>query len=149
MGSVPDGLFSTVGDALRLLQSPSVTRDAWSTLASILREARDHGTPAERVQARVQAEVPALAALAQAFPRTRDQWYAFLALILAALALLQQCSSDKSASRVTINQVIQQVLPGPTEQRTKAIDRRANKLGRNELCPCGSGKKYKRCCGAR
>ena len=20
------------------------------------------------------------------------------------------------------------------------------KLGRNELCPCGSGKKYKRCC---
>lgn len=22
------------------------------------------------------------------------------------------------------------------------------KAGRNELCPCGSGKKYKRCCGA-
>jgi preprotein translocase subunit SecA len=21
------------------------------------------------------------------------------------------------------------------------------KLGRNDLCPCGSGKKYKRCCG--
>jgi len=24
----------------------------------------------------------------------------------------------------------------------------ARKLGRNELCPCGSGRKYKRCCGA-
>jgi uncharacterized protein YecA (UPF0149 family) len=22
------------------------------------------------------------------------------------------------------------------------------KIGRNEQCPCGSGKKYKRCCGA-
>lgn len=22
------------------------------------------------------------------------------------------------------------------------------KVGRNDLCPCGSGKKYKRCCGA-
>ena len=22
-----------------------------------------------------------------------------------------------------------------------------NKIGRNDLCPCGSGKKYKRCCG--
>jgi preprotein translocase subunit SecA len=22
------------------------------------------------------------------------------------------------------------------------------KVGRNELCPCGSGKKYKKCCGA-
>jgi uncharacterized protein YecA (UPF0149 family) len=26
--------------------------------------------------------------------------------------------------------------------------RRASKVGRNEPCPCGSGKKYKRCCGA-
>jgi len=23
----------------------------------------------------------------------------------------------------------------------------ANKVGRNDLCPCGSGKKYKKCCG--
>ncbi|MDQ3050669.1 MAG: SEC-C metal-binding domain-containing protein, partial [Bacteroidota bacterium] len=22
----------------------------------------------------------------------------------------------------------------------------SNKVGRNELCPCGSGKKYKKCC---
>lgn len=26
--------------------------------------------------------------------------------------------------------------------------RRAPKIGRNEPCPCGSGKKHKRCCGA-
>jgi uncharacterized protein len=25
---------------------------------------------------------------------------------------------------------------------------RSSKIGRNELCPCGSGKKYKRCCGS-
>ena len=24
----------------------------------------------------------------------------------------------------------------------------ADKVGRNDLCPCGSGKKYKKCCGA-
>ncbi|MGE5423082.1 MAG: preprotein translocase subunit SecA [Ignavibacteriales bacterium] len=24
-----------------------------------------------------------------------------------------------------------------------------NKVGRNDLCPCGSGKKYKKCCGAK
>ena len=23
-----------------------------------------------------------------------------------------------------------------------------NKVGRNDPCPCGSGKKYKKCCGA-
>lgn len=25
--------------------------------------------------------------------------------------------------------------------------RKGPKIGRNEPCPCGSGKKYKRCCG--
>ena len=29
----------------------------------------------------------------------------------------------------------------------KPIVREAPKVGRNDLCPCGSGKKYKKCCG--
>ena len=29
----------------------------------------------------------------------------------------------------------------------KSTPKRVNKVGRNELCPCGSGKKYKNCCG--
>lgn len=28
------------------------------------------------------------------------------------------------------------------------IERQTAKVGRNDLCPCGSGKKYKKCCGA-
>jgi len=31
--------------------------------------------------------------------------------------------------------------------RQKAIDAQGNKVGRNDPCPCGSGKKYKKCCG--
>jgi preprotein translocase subunit SecA len=30
----------------------------------------------------------------------------------------------------------------------KPVSRSSDKVGRNEPCPCGSGKKYKRCCGA-
>lgn len=30
----------------------------------------------------------------------------------------------------------------------KGKPRRVDKVGRNEPCPCGSGKKYKKCCGA-
>jgi len=30
----------------------------------------------------------------------------------------------------------------------KEPQRIVQKVGRNELCPCGSGKKYKKCCGA-
>jgi preprotein translocase subunit SecA len=32
--------------------------------------------------------------------------------------------------------------------RVKTIVREAPKVGRNDPCPCGSGKKYKKCCGA-
>lgn len=28
------------------------------------------------------------------------------------------------------------------------VKREAAKIGRNDACPCGSGKKYKKCCGA-
>ncbi len=33
------------------------------------------------------------------------------------------------------------------EARRKVPVRRGKKIGRNEPCPCGSGKKYKKCCG--
>lgn len=39
---------------------------------------------------------------------------------------------------------------GPArEEQKKAQDAiSSGKIGRNELCPCGSGKKFKKCCGA-
>ena len=33
------------------------------------------------------------------------------------------------------------------EQRHTPVERKERKVGRNESCPCGSGKKYKKCCG--
>ena len=30
----------------------------------------------------------------------------------------------------------------------QAVVRQGPKVGRNDPCPCGSGKKYKKCCGA-
>ncbi|HEY2988230.1 MAG TPA: preprotein translocase subunit SecA, partial [Candidatus Binatia bacterium] len=36
---------------------------------------------------------------------------------------------------------------GEAQSRPVAPKREGAKVGRNDLCPCGSGKKYKRCCG--
>ena len=33
-------------------------------------------------------------------------------------------------------------------ERTETIRNKAAKTGRNDPCPCGSGKKFKKCCGA-
>jgi preprotein translocase subunit SecA len=37
---------------------------------------------------------------------------------------------------------------GEQPTAAKTIVREQPKVGRNDLCPCGSGKKYKKCCGA-
>ncbi|HEX8178994.1 MAG TPA: preprotein translocase subunit SecA [Pyrinomonadaceae bacterium] len=37
---------------------------------------------------------------------------------------------------------------GEEAARTKTVTRDQPKVGRNEPCPCGSGKKFKKCCGA-
>jgi len=36
---------------------------------------------------------------------------------------------------------------GDEPQKKKPVQRAAKKIGRNAPCPCGSGKKYKKCCG--
>jgi preprotein translocase subunit SecA len=36
---------------------------------------------------------------------------------------------------------------GEEAGKVKTVTRDQPKVGRNELCPCGSGKKYKKCCG--
>ncbi|WP_166830102.1 preprotein translocase subunit SecA [Thalassoroseus pseudoceratinae] len=38
-------------------------------------------------------------------------------------------------------------LPGQEDQVVDPIVNRGEKVGRNDPCPCGSGKKYKKCCG--
>lgn len=40
------------------------------------------------------------------------------------------------------------VYAGQLPQRGTTVRRETPKVGRNDPCPCGSGKKYKKCCGA-
>ena len=36
-----------------------------------------------------------------------------------------------------------------TEKAKPKVKTAAEKVGRNDPCPCGSGKKYKQCCGRK
>ena len=53
--------------------------------------------------------------------------------------------------RVQIAKPLQEGFEGDTKKAAKKVTvtkKAENKVGRNDLCPCGSGKKYKKCCGA-
>jgi len=43
-------------------------------------------------------------------------------------------------------EVVKKVITNDSKD-TKKIQKKSNKVGRNDSCPCGSGKKYKQCCG--
>ena len=40
-----------------------------------------------------------------------------------------------------------QFQAGPAQAEAPQAGPCGAKVGRNDLCPCGSGKKYKKCCG--
>jgi preprotein translocase subunit SecA len=39
------------------------------------------------------------------------------------------------------------MISGDTSGDTGTVENTEPKIGRNDPCPCGSGKKYKKCCG--
>jgi preprotein translocase subunit SecA len=60
-------------------------------------------------------------------------------------------------SRIQIRRPQREELPkrrpmqfshGDEVEKPVTVKRHGEKVGRNDLCPCGSGKKYKKCCGA-
>jgi hypothetical protein len=135
MGHIPDGVFNFVGSTIEILSAPKRTVKELNRLA--------------QVAAQIKQELPELSSLANLLPKNREELYGFLALILAAIQLLTQ--SPQSSQNITINvsQVVEQTLAdAPTAKAVPPMPSKSRKIGRNEPCPCGSGKKFKKCCGS-
>ena len=67
----------------------------------------------------------------------------------AAAATTQRANGAAVAARPRVNaQNGASVMTNVVPNRREAVPAGARKIGRNAQCPCGSGKKYKRCCGA-
>ncbi|HET9218017.1 MAG TPA: preprotein translocase subunit SecA [Terriglobia bacterium] len=69
------------------------------------------------------------------------------------LFLLQPVNEQKQAEEMERRQKRQQMMLNQQQSAasggtgTSQVKREAPKVGRNDPCPCGSGKKYKKCCG--
>lgn len=55
--------------------------------------------------------------------------------------------AGKAKAYKKIERKLAQAVP-PGNWRYKPAPAKSEKIGRNDPCPCGSGKKYKKCCGA-
>jgi len=59
-----------------------------------------------------------------------------------------QIQTEDDVSRMRAQQEREyQMSRGEDEKKPETMKREGKKVGRNDPCPCGSGKKYKKCCG--
>jgi len=64
--------------------------------------------------------------------------------------LLSVQQRRQEIKRVEVAKVKSEGFAGSGEavKKKPVVIKKAERVGRNDLCPCGSGKKYKKCCGA-
>ncbi len=69
-----------------------------------------------------------------------------ITMILAGIAFAEYREKGYDDDEEDDDEDVEEDETDNTTKR-KIIDIKTVKTGRNEPCPCGSGKKYKRCCG--
>lgn len=158
MGRVPDGTYQFNDDTIRLLQGPQRTKNELARFADILRGILGNDATLDDGVATVRHEIPDLAPLVEEIRKTRNaDWQKFWLRAILSVVLTLLASQSIQAKNIDFNAAInqtveqhnyysQQVQPR-MEQTPTNLPRQVHKVGRNEPCPCGSEKKYKKCHG--
>ena len=108
-GRIPDGTYDFIGNTIELVGGPSSTVADLNRLEEILRNARAAGLGSEKLEEKINEDLPSFSQLANLLPRTRGELYAFIAIILTVIGLALQAKSNNKSPDITINQVINNV----------------------------------------
>ncbi|MDD2403413.1 MAG: preprotein translocase subunit SecA [Victivallaceae bacterium] len=76
---------------------------------------------------------------------TADQWEKLIRSM--PQELLHQQLGQFDAHNIEDADMLPSGDDNPAKGVTIRVERPGGKIGRNDICPCGSGKKYKKCCG--
>ena len=155
-GHIPDGVYNFIGNTIQLLSGPARMISELERLAVALRKLRGEGASIQQVAQKISEEVPALSSLSDVLPKTRNELYAFIAIILTIITIILGQLKSGNQQNIQINQIINNVYQNQTKPEKLYQNQAINpgklesvkkyKIGRNERCPCGSGKKYKKGC---
>lgn len=162
MGRIPNGTYNLVGDALTFLQGPDKSVQELTEFAKVLQDALGRGESDDEIVEMIRRETPEFSSLItnfRSFLASKEgqglaQW---LAVLLAAVLLVIELKTSGSTESVGPEQVFNYtennyyiIQQAPATEQVPTVEkqpRRVEKTGRNDPCPCGSGKKYKKCHG--
>jgi hypothetical protein len=166
--AIPDGVYNVRGGRFEIVRSLArdilsarATADEIQRLGEVAKEANANGGDVERIASAIENETP-FAKFAETIRKADREhppgWIAYiLAIILPYIIsyVIAAVSSGNSPAPPTvahfseqqISQIAQQVANDIEKQQRLEQRGSLRQPGRNEACPCGSGIKYKKCCG--
>ena len=162
---IVEGEFNVRNGIFEILRSTPLDRDLLQRFAGIARQANDGTISMEEAAAHIAEDAPALARLLERVPisaRKAFIWVLLQALVILATQIVAE-SRDHSATTGAVERAIQRNDAIVHSELQRAVEQALEdfrshqddlpavthkpKPGRNDACPCGSGQKYKRCCG--
>lgn len=161
-GHIPDGSFSVMEGVIEILNAPQRTIEELKRFSEILHDYKTNKITPEKMEHRVEKEVPGVSTILNLLPKTREEKRSdlkfFITTVIAIIGIviaMQGNGEDKE--KIETEQIINNVYKMEQhnyykienyideEKVSKTI--RVEKIGRNEPCYCGSGLKYKKCHG--
>jgi SEC-C motif len=148
-GRIPDGTYDTVHGTLRMLLKDPASAESLQRLADILQAAWEVRADQATVADQIEAEVPELRGFAESLRIANIDWKWWLLFLLTFIQTLAALGvigpKPERVSDQQIERVIRHVTQDQAPVTSTTTAPRPGKIGRNDPCPCGSGKKYKRC----
>lgn len=149
-GSIPDGVYDIIGNSIKFLKGPDVSRSTLLKLKELLVQVKFDDDNILETSNKIREEIPELSSLSDILPKTRSDLYNFVSMLIALITLLLSLGNSIDNDPNQIINIInnnQTIINNNQTIIDKKTDSIVPKVGRNELCPCGSSKKYKHCHG--
>lgn len=149
LSQVPSHLYNFIGHTIELLTGTDKSIDELNKLSVILHNYKDKESGIMELRQQIEQEVPGLASIADLLPQTRQNIYQFMQIILFVITIIITLTLEGQEKPITAEIIVAQLYKYLTPANNSPNDTisKNTKIGRNELCTCGSGKKYKKCCG--
>ena len=150
-GLIPDGIYQYANQAVSLLTGPETSIHVLRQVHEILKRAKTKSEDKKSVLKEVEAVSPQAAQALQQAPETSN-YLNWIAVLIALVALAIQVHTSYFKGDDVEKQFRDHLLEENKELRERnksaiPYKREQPKIQRNDPCPCGSGKKYKKCCG--
>ena len=150
VATVPDGLYNITNNTIELLKGPDISVQRLKALKRFVTDLQNKELTEEELTKTISKDAPELSSIVDALPKTRNELYAFLAVIISVITMLIGTLSKDEKPNITVNNVFNNYNQEFVDQRKEEKQiTTSKKQGRNEKCNCGSGLKYKKCCGKK